>query len=169
MQDRDATALHLSPDNFRLGPAGSCLTDSGAGVKHQRPKRQGQHSVPFLQRPTLTTGSRRATLATLARTAASSHHRVGTLDTGHPEGKDAACLPAELRLRGTHRALCLATWAHGTPGHSHGPERRLPGTPAGAQPPVLRGGHSLQARPRTLVLRAAVTRQEAVGGTTTSH
>lgn len=166
MQDGDATALHLPPGNFRLGPAGSCLTDSGAGVKHQRPKRQGQHSVPFLQRPTLTTGSRRATLA---RAAASSHHRVGTPDTVHPEGKDAARLLAELCLRGTHRALCLATWPHGTPGHSHGPERRLPGTPAGAQPPVLRGGHSLRARPRTLVLRAAVTRQEAVGGTTASH
>lgn len=166
MQDGDATALHLPPGNFRLGPAGSCLTDSGAGVKHQRPKRQGQHSVPFLQRPTLTTGSRRATLA---RAAASSHHRVGTPDTVHPEGKDAARLLAELCLRGTHRALCLATWPHGTPGHSHGPERRLPGTPAGAQPPVLRGGHGLRARPRTLVLRAAVTRQEAVGGTTASH
>ena len=38
----------LTPNNFHPGPAGSCLTDSAAGVKGYRPKRGWQHSVPSL-------------------------------------------------------------------------------------------------------------------------
>lgn len=70
--------------------------------------------------------------------------RAGTLDTGHPERKDATDLLAQLGLRSTHRALLSATWAQGSPGCSHRPEKQL------AEGPSLGSASSPQRRPQPL-------------------